>query len=186
MVTISLGLNLVQWKSRSTMSARDFVQRWYQRATEAPDGFDRFFSAWIALVIAARGYLDEQQRAQPDTDRIAIIQYFELRADSVAAVLLELPEQVRGLATRTGTGTGMPILDVYPYSPPHLRRLFDELARVWSGELVRKPKWVACAAAELINHIRNNMFHGLKLPDDAADRELLDRVNPILLGILNA
>lgn len=61
------------------MSAREFIQRWCQRATEATDGFDRFFSAWIALVIAARGYLDEQQRAQPDTDRIAIIQYFELR-----------------------------------------------------------------------------------------------------------
>ncbi len=37
-------------------------------------------------------------------------------------------------------------------------------------------------AAETVNHIRNNMFHGLKLPGDAADRELLERVNSILLG----
>lgn len=89
------------------------------------------------------------------------------------------------LAERMGTGTGMPILDVYSYSPPHLRRLFDELAQVWSGRSTRRPRWVACATAELVNHIRNNMFHGLKVPDNPADQELIERVNPILLGILN-
>jgi hypothetical protein len=30
------------------------------------------------------------------------------------------------------------------------------------------------------------MFHGLKDPDDAADQELLKKVNPILMGILEA
>jgi hypothetical protein len=30
------------------------------------------------------------------------------------------------------------------------------------------------------------MFHGLKVPDDAADVELLERVNPILMGVLAA
>ena len=77
------------------MSADDFVQRWRRRASESPDPFDRFFSAWIALIVAARGHLDEQQLSQPDTDRKAIIQYFELRALSVAAVLGELQEQLR-------------------------------------------------------------------------------------------
>lgn len=168
------------------MRNADFVQRWHCRASESPDSFDRFFSAWIALVIAARGYLDRHQLSLPDTDRTAIIHYFQLRADSVVIVLGRLPEQVGWLAQRTGTGTGQPILDVNSYSPQHLRRLFDELAQVWSGKAARKPRWVANATAEMINHIRNNMFHGLKVPDDAADRELLDRVNPILMGVLDA
>jgi hypothetical protein len=57
------------------MSAMEFVDRWHRRATECGDCFDRFFSAWIALVIEARRHLDARQLAQPDTDRIAILEY---------------------------------------------------------------------------------------------------------------
>lgn len=174
------------WEIAIIMSAADFVQRWRRRASESPDPFDRFFSAWIALIVAARGHLDEQQLSQPDTDRKAIIQYFESQALSVAAVLGELQEQLRWLAQRRGTGTGQPILDMHSYSPQHLRHLFDDLAQVWSGGATRKPRWVANATAEMINHIRNHMFHGLKAPDDAADQELLQRVNLILIGVLEA
>jgi hypothetical protein len=170
---------------KGVVSAAEFVRRWHLKAKESPDCFDRFFSAWIALVIKGRGHLDEKQLSQPDTDRIAIITYFEERAEAVVAVLGNLPEQVAWLAARKGTGTGKPILDVHPYSRRHLRRKFDELALVWSGQATRKPRWVAIATAEMINHIRNNMFHGLKAHDDAADRELLDRINGILMGILS-
>lgn len=168
------------------MSGADFVRRWRDRASESNDPFDRFFSAWIALIIAARGHLDEQQLSQPDTDRKAIIQYLEAHASEITSVLGDLADQTRWLAQRKGTGTGKPLLDVQHYSPPHLRQLFDDLARVWSGQATRKPKWLACAIAEMINHIRNNMFHGLKTLEDTADHELLDRVNPILIRILVA
>ncbi|HCC56910.1 MAG TPA: hypothetical protein DEQ47_06530 [Solibacterales bacterium] len=167
------------------MNATDFVQRWQRKANESQDCFDCFFSAWIALVIKARGHLNERQLSAPDTDRIAIIQYFDERAEAVVAVLGKMPEQVAWLAARKGTGTGQPILDVQPFSPQHLRQKFDELALVWSGQATRKPRCVAIATAEMINHIRNNMFHGVKAPDDAADRELLERVNSILMGILD-
>jgi len=168
------------------MSAADFVQRWHRKANESQDCFDRFFSAWIALVIKARGHLSVQQLAEPDTDRIAIILYFEERADAVEAVLQARPEEVAWLARRKGTGTGQPILDVQPYSPQLLRRTFDDLALVWSGHAKHKPRWVANAAAEMVNHVRNNMFHGVKAPDDAADQQLLERINFILLGMLEA
>lgn len=71
-----------------------------------------------------------------------------------------------------------------PESPENLRKIFNDLAKVWDGQMTRKPRWVAKALAEVLNHIRNHMFHGLKNPDDAADQELLKRVNPILLRIL--
>jgi hypothetical protein len=167
------------------MSAANFVQRWHQRASKSQDCFDQFFSAWIALTIKARGHLGAQQLSQPDTDRIAIIQYLEVRADDVVAALGRKPKQLEWVARRTGTGTGRPILDVHPYSPKGLRQKFDTLSLVWSGQASRKPRWVANATAEMINHVRNNMFHGQKAPDDAADRELLDRINPILLGLLD-
>jgi hypothetical protein len=64
--------------------------------------------------------------------------------------------------------------------------LFDDLALVWAGQAQRKHRWVANATAELVNHIRNHMFHGVKDPDDLADQALIERVNPILIGVLAA
>jgi hypothetical protein len=49
-----------------------------------------------------------------------------------------------------------------------------------------KPRWIAGKTAEMINHVRNNLFHGAKAPDDEADRDLLEHVNPILLSVLDA
>jgi hypothetical protein len=173
------------------VSAADFVHRWFRKAFETEDCFDRFFSAWIALVIRARSHLDEKQLSQPDTDRKAIIQYLEDRAQPLAKILNNLPDQVRWLSARRGTHTDQPILDVLPRSCPdrharHLRATFDTLARVWCLQTRRTPRWIAGATAEMINHVRNNMFHGQKgSPDDAADRELLDRINCILMEILS-
>lgn len=167
------------------MGAIEFVDRWHRRAAECGDCYDRFFSAWIALVIEARRHLNEQQLGDPDTDRKSVILYFDNNRDSIAAVLRELPEHTVWLAARRGTATGEAILDVLPYSNQHLRQDFDELAEAWSSPTNNKPGWLATRTAELINHIRNNMFHGLKAPDDAADRELLEHVNPILMGILD-
>ncbi|MFZ0246384.1 hypothetical protein [Candidatus Binatus sp.] len=166
------------------MSAADFVQRWFRKAYESEDCFDRFFSAWIALVIKARSYLHEKQLTHPDTDRIAIIRYFVDRSEAVANVLADFPEEVAWLAVRKGIGTGQPILDVLPPDPHNLRPKFDQLALVWSQQATRKPRWIADATAEMINHVGNNAFHGAKTPDDDADRELLDRINHILMDIL--
>lgn len=138
------------------------------------------------MLIAARAQLDEQQLAQPDTDRKAVVTYFESNAAQVVGVLSQLPNETVWLSQRRGTGTGQPIVDVYVFSPQHLRAVFDNLAAVWAGQAQRKPRWIANAAAELVNHVRNHMFHGVKDPDDLADRALIERLNPILVGVLAA
>lgn len=77
------------------------------------------------------------------------------------------------------------ILDVNPVNnyTTRLRRELDELCLFWSGyDKPRKPGWIAKRTAEMLNHIRNNLFHGIKAPDDAADRALLEHVNPLLAG----
>ena len=171
------------------MSAADFVQRWHRKANESEDCFDRFFSAWISLVIEARRHLNAQQLTEADTDRKTIVQYFENRNAVIAAVLQNLPEHTGWLAARRGTGTMGQILDVNLVNTytTELRRELDELALFWAGgDKPRKPGWIATRTAEMLNHIRNNLFHGIKAPDDAADRALLEHVNPILLGILEA
>lgn len=164
----------------------EFIRRWHAKAVDAENVFDKFFSAWIALVILARGSLDDQHSSQPDTDRKAIIQHFESNAERVVEVLDTLTDNNRWLAGRRGTVREGHIVDVYPGSPPHLRELFDTLSLVWEGNAKRKPVWVARATAELINHIRNHVFHGVKCPDDSADQELIKHLNPILLGVLTA
>lgn len=136
-------------------------------------------------MIAARGHLTAQQLAQPDTDRVAIMSLLQGHANAVSAVLASVPNDVAWLAARRGTSTGEAIIDVYPRSPQRLRSLFDTLSEVWSGQRTRRAGWIATAVAELINHIRNHLFHGVKAPDDANDQELLRRVNPILLGLLD-
>lgn len=118
------------------MSAADFVQRWFRKAYESEDCFDRFFSAWIALVIKARSYLHEKQLTHPDTDRIAIIRYFVDRSEAVANVLADFPEEVAWLAVRKGIGTGQPILDVLP--PTHTTFARSSTSWLWSGPSKRR------------------------------------------------
>jgi hypothetical protein len=60
---------------------------------------------------------------------------------------------------------------------PRLVRLSGEAHRAPA----RKPRWIACKTAELINHVRNNMFYGAKAPGDAADRELVEHINVLML-----
>jgi hypothetical protein len=167
------------------MYEKEFIERWYNKAIECEDCFDKFFSAWIALVIRARVELDDQDRSQPDVDRIAIIHYFENRSEDILDAFKDISENLKWLAERKGTGTALPILDVNPYSPQYLRQVFDELSLVWTGKKVHKPRWIANAVAEMINHVRNNLFHGAKDPDDAADKELLDRINLLLIRVLS-
>jgi hypothetical protein len=113
--------------------------------------------------------LDDEQLAQPGTDRIAVIQLFEAEADMIGQVLSGLPNATRWLSRSKGAAASAPLLDVNVYSLQHLRVCFDTLTPVWAGTERRKPRWVANATRKMLNHIRNNMFHGIKAPEDAAD-----------------
>ena len=121
-------------------SATDFVERWTERAHECDDCFDTFFSAWIALVIEARRHLDENQMAHPDTDRIAVIQYFDARADSVTTVLDQLAEAKRQTpATARPTAATAPLEQLPAELQEHWRKALSQTGGI---ELV-----VRCRAA---------------------------------------
>ena len=57
------------------------IQRWYERGCgraqdEKWDPFDKFFSFWIALVVAATRHGNPTDR-RPDGDRDPILNYFQ-------------------------------------------------------------------------------------------------------------
>ena len=66
-----------------------FVKRWFNHAEDATDPFDRFFSLWIALIVAAQ--LERTKMGIPrkkgDTDRKYVLDYFKHNSDKVLRVL---------------------------------------------------------------------------------------------------
>lgn len=159
-----------------------FVHKWLDRATEAEDEFDRFFSAWIALVAAVQRIRDSfGHLLEEDTDRHRVVDYFRAKRDVVLRAVGKHQEEMTWLARRQGTTHGNLIIDT---GNPNLRKLFTKLSRHYVADQVMQQDEHVTAIAELLNKVRNNVFHGAKVYDDAEDLELLRRVNPVLLAVL--
>ncbi len=155
-----------------------FVRKWYQRGQHEKDPFDRFFSLWIALAVAAQR---ESVRERDDTDRKKVLAYLELKEQKVLRALEEQKEHMVNLASRRGATYGNAIVDAeWRNLQAHFTKLaehFTGRGRILSSDLVK-------AVGELLNTIRNNVFHGVKVYDDAADVALLESLNPVLEAIL--
>jgi len=160
-----------------------FVKKWFQRAAKANNPFDKFIYLWIALVVAAqrlRTRIGAPFR-ENDTDREKILDYFRANSYKVSKALQGNQDSMVKLAQRRGTNYGNPIVDT---GNPELRYKFSRLAAHYaqSGHLPEEE--LVETIAELLNKIRNNLFHGVKVYDDREDIALLELVNPLLLEIL--
>ena len=159
-----------------------FVRKWSRRSADETDPFDQFFAAWIALVVAAQILRDHAGAyVEDDSDRQRLIDYFSHKESAVLRALHEREDEMRHLARRRGTQYGNPIVDT---GNPQLRSMFDRLSKYYTqanpmsdGERVK-------AVAELLNRVRNNVFHGMKIYDDRDDVNLLKLVNPVLIAVL--
>lgn len=160
-----------------------FIRKWARRAEDARDPFDRFFSIWEGLVVAARRQRTESGTPfrPDDDDRQRVLDYFRLNRGKILVALNENEARMVKLASRRGTHYHDPIVDT---GNADLRARFDRLAAHYArgrnlsvDELVRN-------VAELFIKIRNNVFHGVKMYDDADDIALLELVNPVLLTVL--
>ena len=155
-----------------------FVRKWFQRAREADDEFDRFFSAWIALVVAA-----QRLPSKKDTDRKRVVAYFRAKKSRVMSAVKKREQEMMWLARRQGTMYGTPIIDI-DTDNEYLCNLFTKLSRHYTSKEAMPDDEFVKALAELLNKIRNNVFHGAKVYDDKEDLELLKNVNPVLLEVL--
>jgi hypothetical protein len=162
-----------------------FVRKWFQRAIEEDDEFDRFFSAWIALVVAAQRLRDYRGRLPKwDSDRKRVVDYFLAKKSRVMSAVKKREQEMMWLARRQGTRYGTPIIDT-DTDDEYLCNLFTKLSRHYTSKEAMPDDEFVKALAELLNRIRNNVFHGAKVYDDKEDLELLKNVNPVLLAVLN-
>ena len=160
-----------------------FVKKWVQRGVKTTDPFDKFFTLWLALVVAAEHF--KTNHAEPfrekDTDREKALAYFQAKSDRVCEALEDNNETMVKLSGRHGTSHGNAIIDT---GSPELRSKFSKLASHYKQGPILPPSELAETMAELLNKIRNNLFHGEKMYDDKEDPALLELVNPVLTDIL--
>jgi RecB family exonuclease len=160
-----------------------FARKWLERAQSDYDEFDRFFAAWIALVAAAQRVRDGMgQRIEDDTDRLRVIDYFRVNQAAVVRALRRCDMEMKALAARRGEMYGNTIVDT---GNRDLRELFGRLSRSYVNNAPMNEQEKVVALAELLNKVRNNVFHGVKVYDDRADLELLRFINPILVAVLS-
>lgn len=160
-----------------------FVKKWFQRAEQADDSFDRLFSLWVALIVAAQRVRTRTGTPfrENDTDRERVLHYFHVNSHNVLQALQENQDSMMKLAHRGGTEHGNPLVDT---GNPNLRDKFSRLAAHYTQNATLPQADLVETVAELLNKIRNNLFHGVKVYDDREDIALLELVNPVLLEIL--
>ena len=159
-----------------------FTRKWLERAKKADDVFDCFFSVWIALVIAAQRLSTKSGRyVEDDTDRERVLEYFRANTIQIIAVLSDRETEMGRLARRRGSRFSNPILDT---GNPELRKAFSRLSRAYTAEERIADAELVVTVGEIVNKVRNSVFHGVKVYDAKEDLEVLALVNPILLQIV--
>lgn len=165
----------------------EFIAKWYAKAEQDADVFDRFISSWVALTIASQRHRTMyESRRRPelneekvDTDRFRVIDYFEFNAAKIRAAVQTNIVEMRRLGERRGTRGGT-IVDGGREIQRHCRLFKGEVL----GPSTCTDERLAEATAEILNKVRNNLFHGNKIYDDKEDRELLNLVTPLLMTIV--
>jgi hypothetical protein len=153
-----------------------FIARWFTKAEQDTDVFDRFVSAWVALCIASQRHRTIRGQGRRDeTERERVIDYFRSNAAKLRAAVQENVVELKRLAERRGTRGGT-IVD---------GDAIQVHSRLFRGTVLETSpctnEHLATATAEILNKVRNNLFHGAKIYDDTNDRELLSLVTPFLM-----
>jgi len=156
-----------------------FVKKWYERGVTEKDPFDKFFSLWIALIVAASRWLELHGCTGYGRDKDKVRGYLLGHREQVRPVLAM--KEVKLLAQRRGSSYGNAIVD---YASRKLREKFEKFAGHYGGTTQLPENELVEILGEILNKIRNNAFHGVKIYDAADDIAVLKLVNPILVQVL--
>ena len=179
-----------------------FGRQWLDQAKSAyADGhvFSAFFSGYIALVCSATQMMADSsksgriQRNYDDDawERKSIEESFTMRSRQIAEFVdSDLGKRITGqLRLREIPGEANSRI-ISTSGDQQFSKTVDLLNDFWSP--VRMTPWNdasweahAKACAYLLRRVRNRLFHGEKLNDpNGSDAELLERLNPLLFGIV--
>ncbi|MBI4245513.1 MAG: hypothetical protein HY606_15600 [Planctomycetes bacterium] len=159
-----------------------FIKKWFERALSEKDPFDKFFCLWLAIIIAAQKTLTYFDRSDsPATDRDKLVEYFRFKKNEILKIIDSRKEIMKSLCSRQGSRYRNPIIDT---GNCELKKKFQKLAECHTKNTPLDDKIHVEYFAELLNKVRNNVFHGVKIYDERNDVELLNLINPLLEEIL--
>ncbi len=159
---------------------------WFKKgeiAMKNNNPFESFIYLWIAWVIGCRIFISyniHRDNRSNTTDREDVLLWCQNNADVVNDIIDSNYQTLAYLGKRKGSTYGDPIID----SNVKLSSIFSNLSRYFRNEYsYKKNIELAENFGELLNKIRNNLFHGDKSYNDKQDLELIQSVLPTLYGL---
>lgn len=176
-------------KTRRYSDQREQIMyEWYIKGEDAfskKNDFEAFIYLWISWVVACKIHLANNYSyssyVQKDLDdRKIIIEWCKNHAPEVRECINEKMKHLIPLGQRVGSEFKNPIIDASRV----LQEKFGRLSKFFNGENIYKyDEELTADFAELLNKIRNNLFHGNKSYDNQDDKLLLKAVLPALKDI---
>ena len=164
------------------------MYEWYEKGVDAfnqENDFEAFIYLWISWVVACKIDLGNNKPyssfVQKDLDdREIIIEWCKNYAPELKKCINENLKNLIYLGNRQGSHYKDPIIDASQI----LQAKFTLLSRFFRGKYIYNyDEDLAADFAELLNKIRNNLFHGNKSYDNKEDKALLKAVLPVFLDI---
>lgn len=159
-----------------------YAKKWFNRGKNENDPFDKFIYLWFSLVIVAQYYRTRYGTPDidNDTDREKISFLFRTNPQKIFDALKKNEAFLEKLALRRGTTFRNVIVDTGNFK---LREKIVKLAEYLKRRPLLRNDEMNESLGELLNIIRNNLFHGVKVYDDRTDIELSNLVNPLVTDI---
>ena len=156
---------------------------WFKKGEIAKNNnnsFEAFIYLWISWVIGCRIFISYNihvdDRAN-NTDREDILLWCKMNSEFVKQTIETYYTSLELLGKRRGASYGDPIID----ANQKLTGYFSKLSMYFKNmDVYKKDVELANHFGELLNKIRNNLFHGDKSYNDKNDLELIQTVLPTL------
>ena len=161
------------------------MQDWYKKGEDSfntGNEFESFIYLWISWVVACKIHLGNNRQynliVQKDMDdRKIIVDWCKQNSDKVLELIVVNINTLGALKNRYGSYYRNPIVD----SSKVLQDKFTNLQGYLNGNYEYIDyKDLAADLAELINKVRNNLFHGGKSYDNREDIFLIKSLLPIM------
>jgi len=157
---------------------------WFKKGESAKNNdnpFDAFIYLWISWMIGCKIYISYNYNKNENngtTDREDLIIWCKQNSSTISQIIEENYSSLCVLGKRKGEATQTPIIDTTNRT---LIQRFNSLSKFFKNEYSYKnDKDLATDFGELLNKIRNNLFHGDKSYNHKKDLELINAVLPTL------